>query len=474
MRPSNHHNSSSTGQLLTMYSEDTSKRTQKSKHFYDPDTNKWRAEFTIADRHYKDDSDVWQDIDENLENDSGGFDKKCDKVRHSFKIASGGARRWYPRRSANEYVDITNIEYYTNRWNNLNLPAAVWKNQGAEWDMSYLYASITNTWRQIKSDFIMKNSSCPTRLRFKLGLTGLTYNHATGELTSIAQSVVVGYIQKPTGHDANDADVTVTSSYDGTYIEWSVDVTGKTYPIYVDPTFQDGNVDPGGDVVYVDTAFDTYLRQASPDSNYATGDAFAFVVTANQQRVGVVFFDVSSIAGSTVTSGTLTLHYNNTNTNAQNFGIYAILAANDGWLEAATWNHADGVGASDHWAGDTGNDGGDDAGCTVSGTDYDGTALDTWEKPASPNGGAGSWVDLDLTDAAVQDWVDGSNYGLFIKCTDAATTETVYIRSSDHATADDRPKLVVEYDEGGCVNVVVDVVSVSVDVMATVTEICEP
>ena len=91
------------------------KRKQKEKHYYDSDTNRFQAVFTIHDQHYKDETDTWQDVDENFVTDGAGFDKKCDKTRHTFRVSNGGNRRWYPRRNVlTEYVDITEIQYYSN------------------------------------------------------------------------------------------------------------------------------------------------------------------------------------------------------------------------------------------------------------------------------------------------------------------------------------------------------------------------
>jgi len=73
--------------------------------------------------------------------------------------------------------------------------------------------AFTNTWNRIKTEFILKNSSAYTRLRFAVSFTGLTYNDSTGELTSTTDGLVWGSIDKPTAKDANNADVTVTATY---------------------------------------------------------------------------------------------------------------------------------------------------------------------------------------------------------------------------------------------------------------------
>ena len=72
--------------------EDVLKRTQKAKHFYDADTGKWKAEYSIADQHYHDGS-AWQDIDENLADDGlDGFTHKCEKTRHIIRLGAASTR----------------------------------------------------------------------------------------------------------------------------------------------------------------------------------------------------------------------------------------------------------------------------------------------------------------------------------------------------------------------------------------------
>jgi hypothetical protein len=117
---------------------------------------------------------------------------------------------------------------------------------------------------------------------------------------------------------------------------------------------------------------------------------------------------------------------------------HAILAANSGWLESCTWNYADGAGASDRWAGDVGADGGADAGCSVSGTDYNAVAMGSALFAASEP--AYTQHNFALNTAQMAALV-AANYGICIR--GGATTKG-YI-TSDHATAGYRPKLVVDY-----------------------------
>jgi hypothetical protein len=415
--------------------EQVNRREQKAKHFYDADTGKYRAEFTIHDRHYHTGL-AWEDVDESLVDDTGAFDKKCDKTRHQFRISGGGAYRWYPRRNVTtEYVDITEIQYYSNRWRTLNLPAAVWKQQAAEWDMTNLYASITNTWRRVKTEFVLKNSSAYTRLRFAVAFTGLTYNHDTGEITSTTDGLVWGSIDKPTAVDANEAPVTVTATYADGWIEWQAITTGATYPITVDPTFTDGY---GGDAT---TYIDTFLVEPYPDNTAAASIELRNIYITDNRQPSLLKFTLSSLSGATIASANLYLYTLDTYPTGNTGNIVRrILSGNQYWTEAnATWNYQDGSGGGHRWAGDTGSDGGSDAGCSVSGTDYSSSALGAYTYTAWTAQYAEKNLSLDTTEFSS---MVSANYGMILTSTNAGNHTFC---SSDHATTGYRPKLVVEY-----------------------------
>ena len=413
--------------------EQVARRGRKEKHYYDTDTNKYRAEFTIHDRHYKDENDQWQEVDENFVDDGlDGFAKKSDKQRHAIRIGNGGARRWYPRRNvATEYVDITTIQYYTNRWRNLNLPTPAWTNNHTTWDMANLTATLTNTWRRIKADFILKDNTAPTRLRFAVGFVGLTYNAETGELTSTTDGLVWGKIDTPTAHDANGVTVPVTATYAGGYIEWSADTTGATYPVTVDPTFTDGY---GGDV---DTAKDTYIRSSLATTNFGGSNVtnVGYYSTPQINR-GLIEFTLSSISGTATCDSASLYFYNAQNDDA---GVNATLEAyrcKRDWVEnQATWNIYS-----------TGNNWGT-AGCDDTTNDREASNIGT---ATLTNGmAAGTEIVVSLTASAVQDWWDGglTNEGLLLKNSAENVNNIFYLATSDHATTGYRPKLVVAYTE---------------------------
>lgn len=418
------------GKKFIKYREDT-----------DP-PGRFKVEITPHDQHYLDDLGMWQPVVETFEPDTDGFDYQASKQKHRFRIAGGGARRWYPRRDVlTEYVEITGMEYYyRNKWNNLNLPTPVWRSSSVEWDMDQLFARITNTWHQIKTDFILKTENAPTGLRYAISLVGLTLNN--WNLYSVADGTLVGKIEAPTAFDANQASVPVTATYEGGYVQWLVQVAGFTYPIDVDPTFTaqpdatDGiDTYTKGDMTTYDGSTSNILAVYSPSSS------------ANYNRgVALIKFDLSELESASITASTLYLYLGGTNWLTWNtpFTVRRILSANSGWTESgACWDYK--VNSSARWAGDTGSDGGTDAGCSVSGTDFSSTALGTYEHEdggSSHDAGYELPVTLDTTEFET---LVANNYGIAVLVT-ASTEPFAWVCSSDHATTSYRPKLVVEYE----------------------------
>ena len=190
-----------------------------------------------------------------------------------------------------------------------------------------------------KSGFILKNNNAYTRLRFAVSFTGLTYSHATGELTSTTDSVVVGSIDKPTAYysDRPRVYIPVSSTYDGTYIEWSVDTTGASYPIYVDPTWTDG---PSGDVT---SSYDTWLAADDTTSNFGTNTKLVSGLYGDggndtTDNTIAIKFDISGIpTNSIIDSAIMSLwYYFHDGSQDDSHSIYRSLRA---WSESqATWN----------------------------------------------------------------------------------------------------------------------------------------
>lgn len=186
---------------------------------------------------------------------------------------------------------------------------------------------------------------------------------------------------------------------------------------------------------------DTYMSEGGPDTNFGTATAISLRAGAGAQIRGLLKFSPTLPAGCTLVSAILTLTLNATVTVAGTVSIYRILAANSAWTEGAgTWNYQDGAGGGHRWAGDAASNGGTDAGCSVSGTDYSATLMGSFLTVLNDTAGTAYSASLNLTEFAA---LVAANYGLVLSTT--ATTSTNF-RSSDHATAGDRPKLVIVYD----------------------------
>ena len=98
---------------------------------------------------------------------------------------------------------------------------------------------------------------------------------------------------------------------------------------------------------------DTRLAQSAPDNSYATDAELRFRNASGAYQWSLIWPDLSTIVG-TITAATLTLYNYSVVATTLTATLYRILPANLGWIEACTWNYADGAGSSDRWAGDVG------------------------------------------------------------------------------------------------------------------------
>lgn len=172
---------------------------------------------------------------------------------------------------------------------------------------------------------------------------------------------------------------------------------------------------------------DNLLLGAAPTSNQGTNVALGSRASSNQRSI--IKFDLSEVPeGSVCTEATLTLT-TRVGSNAGEHNVNAIKAANGAWTEAGSnWNTIEG---STAWAGS--------AGASTSGTDFNASNMGTFT--AGANDGDANNVTLDCDQ--VEAWFDNvANYGLVLWNTSGGGDQ---FYSSDHSTAEQRPKLVVEY-----------------------------
>ncbi|KKT45404.1 MAG: hypothetical protein UW36_C0006G0025, partial [candidate division WWE3 bacterium GW2011_GWA2_44_16] len=187
------------------------------------------------------------------------------------------------------------------------------------------------------------------------------------------------------------------------------------------------------------SGIDTYVREDLSSTNYANATSFYVAAGAGVRRNALLNFDISNIpTNATVSSAQLTLTTLSSSSGPRSFSLWSILPANNGWDESATWDYAK-PGTNMRWLGDSSNDGGTDAGSSVSGTDYNSSLLGTLTYEAGSGGGYPITSDLDT--AQVQSWITNGFYGVIMTHNSSAWS---WVASED-ATADRRPKLEINY-----------------------------
>jgi hypothetical protein len=191
--------------------------------------------------------------------------------------------------------------------------------------------------------------------------------------------------------------------------------------------------------------YDTHLSYGQPDSTHDTSytlECSTYTWLGSYAReFPLMYFNLSSLTGKLITGATLYITGSGSGIVHTTEIIFArILPANSSVTNSATWNYADG--SSVRWAGDSGGDGGQDAGCSVPGVDFSSTPLAS--VIYRNEGGYVTTANLDLTE--VRNMVS-DNYGI-IAYRPTSSAYPGHIASGDHPTVSYRPKLTVTYIEG--------------------------
>lgn len=180
---------------------------------------------------------------------------------------------------------------------------------------------------------------------------------------------------------------------------------------------------------------DNFLNSAAPTTNYGTGTTMNIGELNSSAQVAraLIKFDLSSLPPtSVVATATLCMTIAGDYSDAaRTMRVYRQLKA---WTEAgATWNKYDG---SNNWTTAGGFDAAD---CEQ--TDIGSIALTQSESGEKS---------ISLTPSKVQEWISGAlaNNGMLIKM-DGENNDAYSWHTSDSATANARPKLVIEYYAGG-------------------------
>jgi hypothetical protein len=203
-----------------------------------------------------------------------------------------------------------------------------------------------------------------------------------------------------------------------------------SYPVTIDPTL---TLQPDGTA-----GKDAWIDQANPTTN-ADGDDGLYASLFSSGRIirSVLQFDLSSIPGVTVTAATFTMWVHNGAAHTSTYpavDVFRILSANT-WAETeATWNNRL---TGTAWTGSSG--------CGTSATDYAATALGT---QAGGTLAVNTEMPITLSNSGVEAMI-AANRGILLRGQDESTVAAVpFGKSSDHATAANRPKLAIDYTAG--------------------------
>jgi hypothetical protein len=163
-------------------------------------------------------------------------------------------------------------------------------------------------------------------------------------------------------------------------------------------------------------------------------------------------FDVSSLAGefAQIDAVTLRLTLKSVDTAAGNesLQLFRLADANAGWIEGtgtgappgappdngeSTWLQR--VQGSTDWAGSVG--------ASTAGTDYT-TLLATAAFDSSSTGTLDLVFDTLEVNGLINDWVTGTNAGVFLRTADQLN-DLITFHSSEAASVSDRPQLIIDY-----------------------------
>ena len=190
---------------------------------------------------------------------------------------------------------------------------------------------------------------------------------------------------------------------------------------------------------------DTFIQQSYPTAAYDTINQLAFRnwLSTYEAIIPLVKFPLTNLpSGAIISAASLAITLAQAAQRTTSPTWRRILPANSGWVEGATWNHANPT-TSLVWAGDTGGDGGQDAGCRVSGVDISDTPIGSFNMTAGDAIGTVYTANLDLTEFG---YMIANNCGFLLAYAAGAAEQA---HSSKATTPSNRPVLTVTYTEAG-------------------------
>jgi hypothetical protein len=178
-----------------------------------------------------------------------------------------------------------------------------------------------------------------------------------------------------------------------------------------------------------------YFQENTPDATNINNAGLSLRGGVGLRRIGQIRADMTGVIG-TIISATLSIYSKSVEIINQDITLNSILVANQTWTEYSTWNFPNIEGV--RWAGDIGSDGGSDAGCSISGTDYNPTPLGSFSYSANTIVDTLHQVTLDVSQ--VQTW-QTANHGFVLQ----TPTDNVIDFHSDDALEGLRPTIKIVY-----------------------------
>ncbi|MFC1730538.1 DNRLRE domain-containing protein [candidate division KSB1 bacterium] len=266
----------------------------------------------------------------------------------------------------------------------------------------------------IKENIILKNSGAPTTFKYKI-YSNLPYFL---EENSVVFHSTAYFVSPLWAYDAENKEIPLIVSLSNDTLTITADVSGAVFPVIIDPSIDYQPDATGGK--------DAHIDQGLPGDNFGTSQELDVQDWTDSKERFVIEFDTlnsSVFTGATITSATLTIHYNNIigdNTGTRNLSLYHVT---EEWAEGTvTWNSING--------------------------DYDSeNPFATYD--ATGISGTG-YVPFNVK-TLIQDVIDNNKqYGWMVKFDDeshgSANDLTIRFESSDAATPANRPQLEVSYE----------------------------
>ena len=275
-----------------------------------------------------------------------------------------------------------------------------------------------------KLQIILKNKDAPSSFSFPITLNKLTWD----DWKIKDGNTIVARLDKGFAYDSSGIPIykNLTAEYSNGTVSFSLDTKDMVYPITIDPN-----------VVIQPSDGDTYLDIGASTTNFGSTGSMRWqreIGHASAQAI-IAYFDFSSdvAGGSTIDAATLSLYVWNEGVAPAGRKIFRL--TNTSWTEGgATWDTYDGV---NNWAGggsfSTSDFTTDDVATTVTdGTD--GISVD-WNVQAQVQ--------------AALDSVSGVYHFVGTDGTGSGYTDTIQVRTKEHGTAAQRPKLDITFTPGG-------------------------